>query len=114
MHELAIAQSIVSTVEREIERRNLSSVQKIVVRIGALSGILADALAFSFEAITLDTPLQNTKLEIENVPVHGKCRTCGHEFNVEDLVFACPRCDSAQIEVTKGLELDIAYLEVET
>lgn len=113
MHELAIAESILTSVEQEIERRQLPAVQKIVVRVGALSGVVPEALQFSFEAIRTDTALAETRLEIEWVDVHGFCRSCGREFDVEDLLFACPICGSGGIEVTRGQELEIAYLEVD-
>lgn len=113
MHELSIATSIVDTVLREIQRKSLPPVQTIAVRIGALSSVDPEALRFGFDAIIVDTPLAKTKLEIEFVPVQGKCRACNHEFAVQDFVFACPHCDSGQIDMTRGDELDIAYLEVD-
>jgi hydrogenase nickel incorporation protein HypA/HybF len=112
MHELSIATSIVDMVLQEIQRKNLPPVQTIAVRIGALSCVDPEALRFGFEAITADTSLAETKLQINEVPVQGKCRACNNEFTVQDFVFACPRCQSGQIEVTRGEELDIAYLEV--
>jgi hydrogenase nickel incorporation protein HypA/HybF len=113
MHELSIATSIVETVLQEIARKNLPPVQAIAVRLGALSSIDPEALRFGFDSIISETPLAQTKLEIEFVPVQGKCRACRREFAVEDFVFACPFCRSGQIEVTQGEELDVAYLEVE-
>ncbi|MFQ5631945.1 MAG: hydrogenase maturation nickel metallochaperone HypA [bacterium] len=113
MHELSMATSILNTVLQEIETKKLPPVEYIVVRIGALSGILPDALEFSFDAIKRNTSLADTRLKIEKVPVTGKCRDCSAGFGVEDYVFACPRCNSGSIEVTHGQELDIAYLEVE-
>lgn len=112
MHELSIAASIVDTVLQEIQRKNLSLVQTIAVRIGALSSVDPEALRFGFDAIIVDTPLVNTKLEIEFVPVQGKCRACNSEFAVQGFVFSCPHCNSRQIDMTRGDELDIAYLEV--
>jgi hydrogenase nickel incorporation protein HypA/HybF len=113
MHELSIAASIVETVLQEIARKHLPPVQTIAVRIGALSSVDPEALQFGFDAIIAATPLANAKLEIEFVPVQGKCRNCGREFTVKDFVFACPLCASGQIEMIRGDELDIAYLEVE-
>jgi hydrogenase nickel incorporation protein HypA/HybF len=113
MHELSIATSIVETVLQEIARKRLPAVQTIAVRVGALSSVDPEALRFGFESIIVDTPLAKTKLEIEFVPVQGKCRACNSEFAVQDFVFICPRCDSGQIDMTRGDELDIAYLEVE-
>jgi hydrogenase nickel incorporation protein HypA/HybF len=113
MHELSIASAIVDTVTQEIKRQNLPPVQTVVVRIGALSGVVPEALQFGFEAIIPDTLLANTKLQIERTPVQGKCRGCCGEFSVQEFVFACPSCQSGQIEVTRGEELEIAYLEVD-
>lgn len=112
MHELSIAAALVDTVLQEIQRKNLSPVQTIAVRIGALSSVDPEALRFGFDAIIVDTPLAKTKLEIEFVPIQGKCRACNNEFTVQNFVFACPLCDSRQIDMTRGDELDIAYLEV--
>jgi hydrogenase nickel incorporation protein HypA/HybF len=114
MHELSMASAIVEAVLQEIKRQKLPPVQAIALRVGALSAVDPEALRFSFEVITADTALAKTELRIEPVPVQGKCRACSHEFTVQDFIFTCPLCQSGQIEVTGGDELDIAYLEVES
>jgi hydrogenase nickel incorporation protein HypA/HybF len=113
MHELSIASSILSTVESESRRLGLGRVHAVVVRVGALSGVVPDALQFSFEAIRIDTPFAETRLEIEWREVRARCADCDREFEVKDLRFACPGCESTSIEVTSGNELEIAHLEVE-
>ena len=113
MHELALASSIVSAVEHEIARQNLPPVKAVVVRIGALSDVVPEALQFNFEAITRDTALATTQLIIEHVPLEAHCRDCHVDFQVHNLVFQCPECASGQVEVIQGEELEIAYLEVE-
>jgi len=113
MHELSIATAIVESTLHEARQRHLARVQTIAVRVGALSGVDPEALRFSFEAITADTPLAATKLEIEHVAVQGNCKACGHTFEVEDFFFVCPRCQSGQLEIMHGEELEIAYLEVD-
>ncbi len=112
MHELSLAASIIESVTQEAARKNLPPVQTIALRIGALSNVDPEALRFGFDAIVMDTQLANAKLEIEFVPVQGKCRACGREFNVIDFVFMCPFCQSGEIEVARGEELEISYLEV--
>ncbi len=112
MHELSIAQSIISYVLQEVEQRQLPPVQKVVVRVGPLSGIFPEALRFGFESLVVDTPLVNAQLEIEEIPLRGKCKSCGFEFSIENNLFACSQCSATQIEVVSGTDLDIAYLEV--
>ncbi len=113
MHELSIAQSIFETVLQEKEKSRLPAIEKIGLRIGAMSGILADSLEFSFDAIKIDTELAETNLEIEIVPLKGCCQSCRQEFKVENYAFFCPHCESGRIEVMQGMDMEIAYLEVE-
>jgi hydrogenase nickel incorporation protein HypA/HybF len=113
VHELSVAENIIDVVLQEIDRQQLPPVQKIAVQVGALSAVDPEALRFAFEAIRSGTPLAHTTLEIESVPVQGQCNDCHQGFSVEDLVFACPACQSGRIQLTQGEELHITYLEVE-
>jgi hydrogenase nickel incorporation protein HypA/HybF len=113
MHELSIATSILDFVLEEKKNKNWHHVNAIGLRIGALSGIMVEALEFSFDAIKKETLLENTVLEISEIPVSGICRNCSEKFSVTDLIFACPACHSTSIEVDKGQELDIEYLDIE-
>ena len=64
MHELAIAESLVDrVVERTVGRR----VVAVTVRIGDAAGVVADALAFSFDVVTVDTPIAGARLVVEEV-----------------------------------------------
>jgi hydrogenase nickel incorporation protein HypA/HybF len=113
MHELAIAESIINSVLDEAERRSLGHIRKIVVKIGALTDIVPDALQFGFEVASADTGLAETQLEIKTVPISGKCNICGKVFDIEEYLFACPACHSFDIEMMQGNELDIDYIEVD-
>ena len=113
MHELSIANSILNIVLNEIKTKNLPEVKAIGLKIGALSGILPDSLQFGFDAIKLDTALRKTKLEIEEIPIGGRCNNCSKSFEVKNLIFECPYCKSPSINMEQGQELDIAYLEID-
>jgi hydrogenase nickel incorporation protein HypA/HybF len=113
MHELAIADNIVTAVLAEVERRGLKSVATIALRVGALTDVVPEALEFGFEILTRETLLNGTKLRIELVPCQGHCRDCGRNFEVREFVFVCPHCQGSGIDLTKGTELDIAYLEID-
>jgi len=113
MHELSIAQSILEIVQKEMKERRLAAVKEICVEVGALSGVLPDALQFGFEVIIIDTPLAGCRFTIKEIPVRGNCRECDKDFEVKIFMFCCPFCNSGQIAITSGEELDIAYLEVE-
>jgi hydrogenase nickel incorporation protein HypA/HybF len=110
MHELRIAAEIIDIVRGEMEKRNLTRLKEIGLRLGPLSGVDPEALTFSFQAATLDTPLAETDLKIELVPVNGVCRSCQNPLEIDDFVFICPACGSSDLDLKTGAELDIVYL----
>ena len=110
MHELSIATEIISIVEKEISRQNLNGVSSIKLRIGALAGVDPEALRFGFEAASAGTILDGATLDIDWLTVKGKCQSCGREFAIDDFAFICPFCDSPDVKVLQGEELDIVHL----
>jgi len=110
MHELSVAMEIIDIVEKEAAKRNLKRVEEIALKIGALTGVDPEALRFAFEASTLDTPLAGVKISIENIPVRGRCLSCGKAIEVKEFVFICPYCGAGNLEINQGEELDIAYI----
>jgi hydrogenase nickel incorporation protein HypA/HybF len=113
VHELAIAQSIVSIVEESVTLDEGERVRTIEMVAGELTGIVPESLTFCFEFAAKDTVADGARLVIESVPVRGRCRGCGVEFAVEDYNFACNECSSTDIEMTSGRELFVKQVEVE-
>jgi len=111
MHELAIAQSIVQSVEREKARRGLGKISAVGVRIGELTDLMPEALDFGFQALIAEGDLAGCILKIDRVPVAGTCNTCHQSLTVQNLVFSCPHCYSTDLDIQSGQELEIAYLE---
>ena len=110
MHEVRIATEILSIVQKEMVSRGLDSIAEIGLRIGLLSGVDPDALAFSFEAATSGTEMERTRLVIEKIHVRAACQVCAKEFDVENYLFICPACESTDVRVIEGEELDIVWL----
>jgi len=108
MHELAIAESLVAAVLEHSDQRAVTTVR---IRVGTLSGVVADALDFAFEVATAGTPLEGATLEIEQPTGRASCRTCGADFLLPDLILLCP-CGSADVEVRAGRELTLSSVEV--
>lgn len=108
MHELAIAESVVSMVLERTEGRVVSVVR---LRVGQLAGVVPDALTFSFEVAAAGTALEGSSLEIEMQPAQAHCRSCSDEFALEDALLLCP-CGSADVELLSGRDLAVQSVEV--
>jgi len=113
MHELSIAMGIVEAAMDEARQRNVQ-VSAVHLRLGALSGVMKDALLFSYEVACQDTPLEGSRLLIEEIPVMVFCPQCKEKRVLESVqLFNCPECASPAGEVLQGKELEVYALEVE-
>jgi hydrogenase nickel incorporation protein HypA/HybF len=108
LHELAIVEGVIDTVTERLPDAKITCVR---LEIGALSGVVPDALRFSFELATEGTNLQGADLEIAEVPGRCRCRACGAEFTPGGPVLLCG-CGSADVDVLAGQDLKIASVKV--
>ena len=108
MHELSITQGIVESVCEAVPE---GQVLAVTVEIGKLSGVVADALRFCFDACTQGTRLEGARLEIIDVQGRGRCGSCQREVEMEELITLCP-CGNPFLEVLRGQELRIRSVEV--
>jgi hydrogenase nickel incorporation protein HypA/HybF len=109
MHELAITQSVVDLVAERTTGRRVVAVR---VRVGTLSGVVPDSLAFCFDLATAGTALAGARLDIEETPGRVACRTCGSEQELPDALLLCA-CGSADVEVLAGADLRVVSVELE-
>ena len=113
MHELSLAQSILNIVKEHIPPERIGAVRRVRVDIGRLSGVVADSLDFCFTALVADTPLQESRLELNTVPLRLACADCQDTFESECDIFHCPSCDGSRTTVVSGMELWVAAIELE-
>lgn len=116
MHELSIAMSLLDVAEEELERHPGARVEAIHVRVGALSGVVKDALQGAFELAREQTPFASTRLVFEDVPVAVFCEKCRAERGVRSVQhFCCVECDTPvpASGVLRGRDLQLAALELE-
>jgi len=113
MHELSIAMSIVDAALDEAQQRGVQ-VSAVHLRLGVLSGVVKDALMFSYEMACQDTALQGSRLIVEDVPVAVFCLQCqGRKILSTIQSFACPDCGAPTRDILQGKELEVFALEVE-
>ncbi len=110
MHELSIAQSIVSIVNRHAAGRQ---VRRVELRVGHLRQVVPSALEFAFTLLTEGTELDGVELAIEQVPACGRCRACGAETAMYDFPLRCGSCGGLDLELIAGEELLVDALELE-
>ena len=113
MHELSIAMSIVEMAHEEATRRGGVAIAAVHLRIGRMSGVVAEALRSSFDLASEDSLVAGAHLVIEDVPVAVRCPTCAATRPIRSLQeFCCVECGTPTADVVEGRELLVTALEL--
>lgn len=113
MHEVSICQSIINSLEDELEEEKLQQVREVHLKVGILSTIEPSLLKHVFTFMIVDTPLQNAVLEIDVVEVLVECEHCNNKFKVEKYKFICSNCEKPSSNIIEGNELQIHKIILE-
>jgi hydrogenase nickel incorporation protein HypA/HybF len=114
MHELSIAMSMVEMATEEAASRGGVQVNAVHLKLGPLSGVVREALLFSYEVACAGTPLEGSQLIIEDIPVIVYCPTCEAETTPASLQqFCCSVCATPTPQVLRGKELEVFALEIQ-
>jgi hydrogenase nickel incorporation protein HypA/HybF len=113
MHELSIAVGMVEMASEEAARAGSTSVSKVYLKVGALSGVVREALEFAFEVAADNTVLEGAMLVIEEVPGVVFCTQCQAERQLSTYILCCPECDTPTPDVLQGQELELTAIEVQ-
>jgi hydrogenase nickel incorporation protein HypA/HybF len=112
MHELSVAQEIINIVRQSIPSEN-HKVKVVRMKVGGLSGILVDSLKFCFDSLVANSDLDGSVLDILEVPIKIYCNECSKEYIINEPIFICPNCNSFNVNLLEGKELEITEIELE-
>lgn len=112
MHELSIAHSLVELAVEAADNNGMKRVKTLYLKLGALSGVVKEALDFSFDVVIQGTPLEGARLVIEDVPVKIFCPDC-QEARIlpEPFPMRCPVCGTKTGQLLEGREMELYALE---
>lgn len=113
MHELSIAQALVEQIEAAATKAHAKRVVRVVITVGALSGVDPEALRSLFPLVAEDTVTADAELVVEPVMARVRCRACDREETVANAFIRCAVCSSRDVELIAGRELHIKTVELE-
>ncbi|HEV2094875.1 MAG TPA: hydrogenase maturation nickel metallochaperone HypA [Chthoniobacterales bacterium] len=116
MHELSIASGLVEKLLDFSDKNPDKKIIEVRLAVGELSHIEHEQLRFCYEAITAETPLEGSALEIEKIDAMVKCPQCSYRgrpkywdgalSGIPVATLECPSCGKAT-EATDGQECAI-------
>lgn len=111
MHEMSITEDLIAIIRGEMKKSSLKRLVSVKLRLGELTAIDPESLRFCFDASIKKTELEGALLEIEGVPLTGRCSGCATTWKITDLALICPACNSTDVEKIAGTELDIVSID---
>lgn len=111
MHELSLTREVMRILAESAREAGIGRIKMVRLVVGRLAAVLPDSMRFCFDILAKDPPFGDTRLEIEETDVRGRCGSCGHEFVIGDLRFSCSLCGSPEVELVAGNELYVDYYE---
>ncbi|MEM6459579.1 MAG: hydrogenase maturation nickel metallochaperone HypA [Planctomycetota bacterium] len=111
MHELSVAISIVQSVTDARRDYPDETIAAVNVRVGALSGVVPEALRFAWAPATQGSALDGTALNVEFIPAAADCQTCQATVELPGQRLVCPICQTRTPRLVRGRELEILSLE---
>ncbi|HEY8890630.1 MAG TPA: hydrogenase maturation nickel metallochaperone HypA [Clostridium sp.] len=111
MHEVSIIQNVIQIVSEKAIENKLTKVNKVSLKIGELSGLVAECLNFAFEICVMDTMLEGSTLEIEKVRAVAECFECKEQFPIDHFNKLCPWCNKFCSSIISGYELYVNTIE---
>ncbi|MCX6242658.1 MAG: hydrogenase maturation nickel metallochaperone HypA [Bacteroidetes bacterium] len=113
MHELSLAMDVIELAQREAGKNGVSRVEEILIEVGDLSGVEADAFQSALELIVRDTLLENAIIKIVHTSGKGVCNLCKLEFEMKNRIDTCPHCGCFPSEIRGGQEFRVVSLLAE-
>jgi hydrogenase nickel incorporation protein HypA/HybF len=112
MHELSVCISLLDQVGSIARAHGATRVERILLRIGPLSGIEAELLRNAYPLAAAGTLAEGAVLDIEPAAVRVRCTQCGAECDATPNRLLCAACGSHRTRLIGGDELLLARVEL--
>lgn len=112
MHELGLMEEVRRQALAAAAADGAHRITAISLRVGALSGVEADALRFVFPVVMAGTIAEEAELRIVLERALCHCQPCGAPFEADDGCCDCPRCGTISRQLLSGRDLRLVALEV--
>jgi hydrogenase nickel incorporation protein HypA/HybF len=102
VHEFGLCEGVLEAVQTRAAGRPVAGIR---VRCGVRHAVDPDTMAQAFGFVAAGTEADGAAVEVVTVPATLTCRDCGAASETTDQLAVCPRCGSANVELTGGDEL---------
>jgi hydrogenase nickel incorporation protein HypA/HybF len=114
MHEMAIADELIRTAQRELARIGIGErVLELKLTMSRFSCVNPDSLRFAFALLSSESALKGAVLEFETEPLTLFCHQCGASIKCDDFLEKCPRCGADEVHFEGERAVRLESIEIE-
>lgn len=84
MHEFSIVMSMLDLAESSAREDGATRIDAIHLEIGALAGVVPEALEFAFQGAREGTMAEHARLEVDYLPAIANCSVCESRFELDN------------------------------
>ena len=112
MHELGSVFHLIKMVDEVGEQNSLTSVSRVTLTLGEVSGVIPDYLADCWKwAAEKDDLVRGSELVVEEAPAVTLCNACGRTYGTVAHGKICPHCGSPDTVLASGDEVELTSIE---
>ena len=111
MHEFSIVNNIVDIAIGSAGQNGLTTISCVEIEVGKASGIEPSAMEFAWESARKNSILENARLVMHFIPLCLQCRTCGMQYEPDEMYNPCPACGDINARIITGKELRVVAIE---
>ena len=104
MHEFGLAEGVLEAVQKRAAGRQVTGIR---VRCGVRHAVEPGSMAQAFGMVATGTEADGAAVEVVTVPATVSCHGCGADSESSDALPVCPRCGSADVDISGGDELTL-------
>lgn len=111
MHEYSIVGALIEQIEQIAKDNGAIEVDKVVIKIGSMSGVEPDLLKTAFDTFKEKTVCDSAELVMDIEAIIIKCSSCSDDFTVQTISYRCPKCGGSEISIDGSDEMLLMSLE---
>ena len=112
MHELGLVFHMVDLLEKVGEENELTHIERVVLDLGEVSGVLVDQLQDCWKwASAKSELLAGAVLEVNQLAAVTICNDCGRTYPTIAHGRICPHCESPNTVLVSGNQMEVREVE---
>ena len=112
MHELGLVFHMVDLLEKVGEENELTHIERVVLDLGEVSGVLVDQLQDCWKwANAKSELLAGAVLEVNQLAAVTICNDCGRTYPTVAHGRICPHCESPNTVLVSGNQMEVREVE---